>query len=143
MKLLGIDYGRRRIGIVTTDPCGISISAFEIIDQKKCTNSVDTLAARIQHHAPEKVIFGVPLGPQNQETELSREIRAFAQKVKEKLPGDIPFYFVDESYSSMYAQAHLRQYKKKTRRKKENIDKFAAWYIIESFKRECQCDNGS
>lgn len=138
MKLLGIDYGRRRIGVATTDETGACIRGCTTIDQKKINNPVSALSEIIAEESPEALVFGVPLGPHDEETAMSREIRAFAKHLIEEAKFNIPVHFVDESFSSVHAQKQLLIKKKKYRRNKKNIDVLAACAILESFQREQQ-----
>lgn len=139
MKLLGIDYGRRRIGIAATDETGLCIHGCTTIDQKKCSDPISALSDIIAEESPGAIVFGVPLGPNDEETVMSQEIRAFAKCLTDKIFNQLPVYFVDESFSSREAQKQLRFRKKKQRRSKENINKFAACNILVSFQRQQQC----
>jgi len=141
MKLLGIDYGRRRIGIATTDETGICIRGCPTIDRKKCPDSVSALSEIIDRESPEALVFGVPLGPHDEETVMSREIRIFAERIHTSLPKKLPIHFVDESYSSILAQRQLQFLKKKKRRDKQLVDKLAACNILETFQRQQECDH--
>lgn len=135
MKLLGIDYGRRRIGVAVTDETGTVIRGRPTIDQKKITDPIAKLLELINHEAPQTIVFGVPLGPHDEETEMSREIRNFAQNLKIRLNNNITIHFIDESFSSNKAQHQLLIHKKKKRRNKDFINMFAACNILEAFQR--------
>lgn len=140
MKVLAIDYGRRRIGIASSDDTGICIHAFTHIDQKKCLDPFTRLSDIIENESPSAIVFGVPLGPEDEETVMSKEIRVFAKKLIDEKKIDIAVHFVDESFSSCEAKKQLSFRKKKQRRKKENIDKLAAWNILKTFQRQQECD---
>lgn len=142
MKLLGIDYGRRRIGIASTDDTGICIRGCTTIDQKKNHDPLATLTQIITDESPEALIFGIPLGPHDEETVMSREIRTFAEHLRERLPKKLPVYFVDESFSTIQSQHLQLLYKKKQRRDKGHLDRISACIILEIFQRQQQCDRG-
>ncbi len=139
MKLLGIDYGRRRIGVATTDETGICIRSCTTIDQKKCSDPISALTAIIDKESPGILVFGVPLGPHDEETVMSREVRAFAKRLTDQLQLELPIHFVDESFSSIQSQQQLRFRKKKLRRDKQLIDRLAACNILENYQRQQQC----
>lgn len=136
MKLLGIDYGRRRIGVAATDETGVCIRGCATIDRKRCSDTISALSDIITEESPDAIVFGIPLGPNDEETAMSEEIRAFAKQVTGIAQCKIPIHFIDESYSSIQAQQALRLRKKKQRRNKQNIDRIAACYILESFQRQ-------
>ena len=138
MKLLGIDYGRRRIGIAATDVTGEFIRGCETIDRKKCSDPISALTNVIAEESPGALVFGIPLGPKDEETAMSREIHVFAGQLTDAAQLTIPVHFIDESFSSTHAQEILRFQKKKQRRNKHNIDRIAACSILESFQRQQQ-----
>lgn len=140
MKLLGVDYGRRRIGIAVSDETGICIRGCGTIDRKKCNDPLTTLAAIITRESPAAIIFGIPLGPHDEETVMSKEVRDFAGALLSQASVKIPVHFIDESFSSIKAKQLLSLKRKKQRRKKENIDILAACGILESFQRLYSCE---
>jgi putative Holliday junction resolvase len=139
MKTLGIDYGRRRIGIAVTDESGTCIKGRPTIDQKKYKDIHSVIASVISSESPDIIVFGVPLGPDDQETVMSKEIRKFAKKISNKINSDIEIHFIDESYSSSKAHNQLLFKKKKQRQNKDIVNMFAACNIIESFQRLQKC----
>ncbi len=138
MKLLGIDYGRRRIGIAVTDETGICIRGLTTIDQQKENTPFNSLQKIIAEESPEALIVGIPLGPYDEETRMSQEVRSFVNKFIEECAITLPVHFVDESFSSSQADQLLRSKKKKARRNKNNRDQLAACYILETFQKEQQ-----
>ncbi len=138
MKLLGIDYGRRRIGIAATNDTGIAIRGCATIDQKKSPDTISALIRIINEESPDALVFGIPLGPQDEETVMSREIRTFAQRLTLHLSNELPVHFIDESFSSLQAKRQLHFRKKKQRHDKQLLNKLAACNILETFQRQHQ-----
>jgi len=138
MKLLGIDYGRRRLGIATTDASGEIVRGITTIDRKKKKNYFTTLKNIISNEAPSIIVIGVPLGANDEETVMSKEIREFAVELEKNLDTILPIEFIDESYSSIEADRLLSFRKKKVREKKGIRDMIAACNILTSYKREMQ-----
>ena len=137
MKLLGIDYGRRRIGLAVSDPSGIAVRPLPIIDRNNNRIPHETIASLASEHEVEGLVFGLPLGPDDEETIMSTEIRAFVETVRPLLPESMPIHFTDESFSSVDAHRHLLSTKKKKARAQKGIaDQRAACAIIEGFLRE-------
>ena len=134
MKLLSIDYGRRRIGFATTDETGTLIRGLTTIDRKVSKDPLADILAIISTEKPSSLIVGLPLDHDNEETAMTSEIRVFVSKIQEKI--QIPVHFVDESYSSIEAAEVMRFRKKKDRRDKTAVDRVAACLILERWKRE-------
>jgi putative Holliday junction resolvase len=137
MKLIGLDYGRRRIGVAATDETGEFIRSLPTIDRTACGDGIRKVCDVIKRENPGRIVIGLPLDTCDDETEMSLEIRAFAKKLAKET--SVPVEFVDESLTSRRAHDIIRMRKKKHRRAKENVDRIAACLILEAFQREKQC----
>ena len=138
MKLIGIDYGRRRIGVAVTDESGEYIRGLPTIDRNRVPDFLHALRSLIAGERPARIVVGLPLDINGDETVMSKEIRAFASTLEKAT--SVPVCFVDESLSSVEAGAILRFRKKKDRRNKEAIDRIAACVILEAYKKGLTCD---
>jgi putative Holliday junction resolvase len=134
MKLIGVDYGRRRIGLAMSDETGTIVRGLATLDRKVHPDVRGQLLAVVAREQPCGIVFGLPLGADGQETLMSGEIKRFAAGL-EKLAA-VPVHFIDESLTSKEASAILRFRKKKERRNKEAVDKIAACLILEAFLKE-------
>jgi putative Holliday junction resolvase len=131
MKLLGIDYGRRRIGVAVTDAEGHIARGLCVIDRKKTPDCASELLRIVNNERPSALVFGLPLGADDEETEMSQEAREFASSITEKIK--IPAHFVDESFTSKRAAELMMYRKKKERRDKGLADRIAACLILQYF----------
>lgn len=131
MKLLGIDYGRRRIGLAVTDEDGCCVRGLSVIDRKKVRNCTEELVTIISTEKPAELVFGLPLDIDDQETVMSREVRSFAAQVQERT--GLPVHFIDESFTSQKAAQLMLYRKKKERRDKSLSDRIAACLILQTF----------
>ena len=138
MKLLGVDYGRRRIGIAVTDEQGEYIKGLPTLDRKKTTDFLRSLEAIISRQQPRRIVMGLPLDIDGHETVMSLEVRAFAEKLQ--AISSVPVSFVDESLTSVRAAGIMRFKKKKDRRDKQAVDRIAACLILEAFQKEFSCE---
>jgi putative Holliday junction resolvase len=134
MKLIGVDYGRRRTGLAVTDETGTIVRGLATIDRKKHGDPKAALAAVIRDERPDAVVFGLPLDAEGRDTAMSLEVRCFAEAVRKQT--GLPVYFVDESLTSKEAAELLLFRKKKTRRDKSAADRIAACLILEEFIKE-------
>jgi putative Holliday junction resolvase len=132
MKLLGIDYGRRRIGLAITDEDGAGIRGLPTIDKNKTPDSIQEILSIIIKEKPGALVVGLPLDFLDNETDMSKEVRSFADELKGK--SGLEIHFVDESFLSVRAQELLRFRKKKERRDKGSVDRLSACLILEQFR---------
>lgn len=133
MKVLGIDYGRRRIGLAVSDPDGICARSLTTIDRRRTPDTLPLILTHIDEERPDVLVVGLPLGADDQETEMSCEARAFAAPIG--AASGLPVEFVDESFSSVEAHRLMRTRPKKKRRNKAQVDRMAACLIVESYLR--------
>jgi len=98
MKLMGIDYGIRRVGVAVTDEQGLAIRGLTTIDRKKNPDLIAAILSLIKQEKPEALVIGLPLDINMAETVMSKEVRSFAEKLQ--ISSGLPVNFVDESYSS-------------------------------------------
>jgi putative Holliday junction resolvase len=134
MKLIGIDYGRRRIGCAITDDTGTHVRGLPTIDRKKHPQTLLPIMEIVARERPVGIVVGLPLDSDEGETAMSAEVRAFVERLQKKVA--LPIYFVDESMSSKEAASLLRFRKKKDRRNRESVDRIAACIILENYLRE-------
>jgi putative Holliday junction resolvase len=134
MKLIGVDYGRRRIGVAATDETGTLVRGLPTIDRRKHGRPLTALLDVFARERPDAAVFGLPLDADDRETTMSAEIRKFAADFEKKT--SVPVYFIDESLTSKQASDILRFRKKKERRNKDAVDRIAACLILEAFLRE-------
>ena len=135
MKLISIDYGRRRIG-VAAGGSDIPVRGLPTIDRKK-HSAAASLAEIIGMEQPDALLFGLPLDSNDAETVMSNEVRTFARKLQ-SMTG-LPVFFIDESRSSLQAEGLLRYRKKKQRRDKGSVDRLAACLLLDQYIRENGC----
>ena len=137
MKILAIDFGQRRIGIAVSDPTGSIARGVTTIDRKVTPQYLPSLKQVLDTEKPEKIVFGLPLGPDDEETDTCKAIRRFQARIYEKLSLTIPFHFQDESYSSVRTHTLMRATSsRKKRAQKGNIDRIAACIILQDYINE-------
>lgn len=134
MKLLSLDYGRRRIGFAVTDETATIIRGLTTIDRKQSTDVVQDILTIINNEKADRLIVGLPLDHDDNETQMTQEIRAFVDILKPFL--SIPVEFADESFSSVEAAAIMMTRRKKERRQKTIVDRVAACLILERYLRD-------
>jgi len=134
MKLMGIDYGIRRVGVAVTDEQGLSIRGLTTIDRKKKPDLIAAILSLIKQEKPEALVIGLPLDINMAETVMSKEVRSFAEKLQ--ISSGLPVNFVDESFSSKKAAELMRFRKKKMRKDKAAIDRLAACLILQSYRED-------
>lgn len=130
--LLGIDYGRKRIGLAigqtltaTANPLKVLIKQNDIIEQ---------LLAVIKEWQVSRIIIGLPLTMTGEEQDISREVRNFGRKLSHQ--SGLPIEFCDERLTSYEAERGFQQQRSQQTRKakhKQQLDAEAAALILQSW----------
>ncbi len=130
-RILGIDYGRKRIGLATTDPLQIIVNPLDTIDNQLFREFIEDYVSR---ETVVKIVFGRPTHVDGTPTHLNKDIHSEVQYINEKFP-HVTIDFQDENFTSQDALAIAIQggIKKKKRRDKKTIDKISAVLILQRY----------
>ena len=130
MRILALDYGRRRIGVALSDPLGIMAHGQETLNRVNISTDMLTLKTLIADQGVGQIVVGLPLHMSGQESELSREARSFAFRLSEE--SSVPFLMWDERMSSLEANRYLAE-SGRTKGKRGSVDRMAAEVILNSY----------
>jgi len=128
---MGIDYGRKRVGIAVTDPGQMIASGLTTV------GAHEVLVFIKEYLEKEKVdafIVGLPKQMDNQPSESAGFVKSFVTGLSRKFP-DIPIHMVDERFTSKMASRAMLEggLKKKQRQNKALVDSISAALILQSY----------
>ena len=132
MRILGIDYGTRRVGLAVSDPTGMLAGPVETITRRPGrrppVHRVATVGKDLDVRA---VVVGLPLGLDGEETEWCAETRAFGDAVARRL--GVPVHYQDERLTSVMAERAVREsgLPRSRRQEKDRVDRAAAVLILQ------------
>ena len=130
-RIIGIDYGRKRVGVAVSDPLGIFASALETVPAAKIVEYLKNYTLK------EKVgrfVVGYPMNLNNKPAEAAKDVDVFLKVLKKQFP-DIPVTLEDERFTSQLAMKAMIAggVKKSDRREKGSVDKVSAAIILQTF----------
>lgn len=130
-RSLGIDYGERRIGIAVSDPTGTIATPVKTLPNK--ADSLNVIKQIAADYSVSEIVLGLPLTMKGTDSEKTREVREFKEKL-EKICS-LPVIFEDERLSSRQASSSLliMNTTRKQRREKSRVDQMAAALILQSY----------
>ena len=132
MRVLGIDYGERRIGVAISDPTGIFATPLPTLTRRRGKRPpMGALQALAREHGATALIVGLPLAADGTETEWCAEVRRFGDRLGGSLALDV--YYVDERMTSASAERVVRSLAlpRRKREQKERVDAAAAALILQ------------
>ena len=132
MRIMGLDFGDKRIGVAVSDPTGLIAQGLAVLERGKSLKA-DLLRLRdlAEKNEVETIVIGLPrnmdgsLGPQ------AEKVRMFGQKLAGLL--DLPVKYWDERLTTMAAEKLLIQADVSRARRRKVIDKMAASLILQGY----------
>ena len=130
-RLVGIDYGKKRVGVAVSDPLMIFASPLETVPTANIINYLKTYTSKEE---VEKFVVGYPMNMDNRPSEAAQYVDVFLKQLKKTFP-QIPVVLEDERFTSVLAFQSLIDsgVKKMDRRDKAAVDKVSAAIILQTF----------
>ncbi len=128
---MGLDYGEKRIGIAMSDPMRILATPSQVLTRTEISRDLAALKALAESEGVTAIVLGLPTNTDGSEGEMVVKVRAFAAQLEEALK--LPLHFMDETYSSLEADAMLRTRERDWRKRKAKRDMFAAQVILRAW----------
>ncbi|MCG3085931.1 Holliday junction resolvase RuvX [Anoxybacillus sp. LAT_35] len=133
MRILGLDFGTKTLGVAVSDELGWTAQGIETIriDEENGEYGFDRLRQLIEKYAVEEIVIGFPknmngtIGPRGEATQR------FAEQVKQTF--SLPVVLWDERLSTMAAERMLIAADVSRKKRKKVIDKMAAVMILQSY----------
>ncbi len=130
-RILGIDYGRKRVGVAVSDPLGIFASSLDTVPAAKIIEYIKKYTLK------EKVscfVVGYPMNLNNKPAECAQYVDIFLKHLKKAFP-NTPVVLEDERFTSQIAMRAMIDggVKKSDRREKGAVDKISAAIILQSY----------
>ena len=131
-RVLGIDYGSRRIGLAICDPEEIISTPLETV-RSAGSPAADAamLAALAPKHDAEEIVVGLPLNMDGSEGNQARLTRKMGDELARI--SALQVHYCDERYTTHAAIDVMRQAQVSRRRRGDRLDKVAASIILRSF----------
>jgi putative pre-16S rRNA nuclease len=134
VRVLGVDYGLKRIGLAVSDPTGTVATPLETVRRRAGKRPpLSRLESIGRELAVDHVVVGLPLDLRGEETEWCAEVRDVGRRLAERLGVDVSF--VDERLTSVSAERAVRAVglPKRERERKERVDAAAAQLILQAW----------
>lgn len=130
-RILGVDYGTKRVGLAVTDEEQLIASPLTTVHSSEIYPYLKNYLAS---ENVEAIVVGMPRDLYNKDSHSSEAVRQFVAALKNKFKAH-PIILHDERYTTKMAMAAMISggSSKSERRKKENIDKLSATIILQSY----------
>ena len=130
-RVLGIDYGERRVGVAISDPLGsiaLGVCTLHVTGVKDAVAKVAEVCAEKEVGL---IVVGLPLNMNGSESEMSGKVAKFIEKLK--VAAELPIETIDERLSSALVERTLLDADMSRSKRKGVIDKMAAQVILQGY----------
>ena len=133
MRILSIDYGKKRTGIAVTDPLQLIAGGLATVSTSEL---FEWLQAYLAKEPLERIIIGEPRQPNGQPSENLQRVQQFVSRWRKAVP-EVPIEYYDERFTSVLAHQAMLDggLKKKARQDKALVDEISATIILEDYLR--------
>ncbi|MDD3570580.1 MAG: Holliday junction resolvase RuvX [Lachnospiraceae bacterium] len=135
MRVLGLDYGDKTVGVAVSDPFGWTAQGLEIIkrnSENEYKQSLGRLAELIKEYEVDTIVLGYPLNLDGSVSERCKKTEAYKERIERRFTG-IPVVLWDERLSTVAAANFLMEAGLNNGQRKGVIDKMAAVYILQGY----------
>jgi putative Holliday junction resolvase len=131
MRVLGVDYGQKRIGLAISDPLGIFAQPLETVEAPDLASAADRIAAICKERSVETILVGLPRNMDNTLGPSARDALAFKDMLSAKT--GLPTVAWDERLSTMQAERSLRETGLSRHKRQARVNAVAAQVILQSY----------
>ena len=101
MRVLALDYGSARCGCALSDPTGTLATPIDPVLRAATRRGLARIDALVSEHDVGRVVVGLPLSLSGGDSEQTREARAFAARLRERV--SVPVELYDERFTTLIA----------------------------------------
>ena len=134
MRILGLDYGSKTVGVAVSDPLGFTAQGVEII-RRKSENKMRQTLARIEEliaqYQVEEIVLGLPKNMNN--TLGDRAEKSLELKETLESRTGLPVVMWDERLTTVSANRVLMETGVRRENRKEHVDEIAAVFILQGY----------
>lgn len=130
-RLVGIDYGRKRLGVAMTDPLALTVQGHPTLVVSGFEDAIEQLLAFLTGHEVSIVVIGLPLNMDGSRGEMADEVERLGNELFERSGLAVAYW--DERLTSEQAKRILSTGKRGLGRRRRQVDRLAAAVMLESY----------
>lgn len=131
MKILGLDYGDRRIGVAASDAFGWTAQGLEVLERRRDEGEFARIAELVREHEISEIVVGLPKNMNGTVGPRGEICIAFADRLRDEL--NLPVHLWDERLTTMATERTLIEADVSRKKRKQVVDKMAASLILQNY----------
>lgn len=130
-RILGLDFGLRRVGGAISDPGRTIASPLEVYVRGSVEQDARHYRRLVEEHEVQRIVIGLPVHTSGRESEMAARARDWGAWLA-SITG-LPVSFADERYTSVEADNLMIQAGLKRQKRQAMRDKLAAQILLQGF----------
>jgi putative Holliday junction resolvase len=131
LRILGLDYGEKRIGVAVCDELGMTAQGLPTLIRQTKKHDLEILSRWIQDYSIQKIVIGYPLRLDGSEGIQCEKVNRFTRLLEKTFL--LPVMKWPETLSTKEAEEILMSSGVGWRKRKEKVDQLAACLILQSY----------
>lgn len=134
MRILGLDYGSKTVGVAVSDPLGITAQAVETIwrkEENKLRKTCARIEAIIREYEVESIVLGLPYHMNSDVGERAERAIEFGEMLRRRTGLEVVMW--DERLTTVEAERTLIESKVRREDRKKYVDQLAAVFILQGY----------
>ena len=134
MRIMGLDYGSKTVGVAISDALGITAQVIETIcrmEENKLRKTCARIEALIEEYEVERIVLGLPKHMNNDIGERAEQSIAFGKMLTRRTGLEVVMW--DERLTTVEAERTLIENRVRREERKKYIDKVAAVIILQGY----------
>ena len=134
MRILGLDFGSKTVGVAVSDELLITAQGGEIVRRKSSSKLRQTLARieeLIEQYGVEKIVLGYPKNMNNTEGERCEKTKEFKEMLERRTGLEVVLW--DERLTTVAADRSMMETGIRRENRKEYVDEIAAIFILQGY----------
>ena len=134
MRVMGLDYGSKTIGVAISDPLGLTAQGIEIIrreEENKLRKSLRRIDELIKEYQVEEIVLGFPKNMNNTIGERAEKSLQLKETLERRCK--LPVIMWDERLTTVEANRTLMESKVRRENRSKYVDMIAAVFILQGY----------
>ncbi len=134
MRIIGLDYGSKTVGVAVSDPLGLTAQGVETIERKEENKLRKTLARieeLVREYSAEKIVLGFPKNMNNTVGDRAQKSLELKEKLERRTGLEVILW--DERLTTVSAERTLMESRVRRENRKKYVDKIAAVFILQGY----------
>ena len=134
MRILGLDFGSKTVGVAVSDELLITAQGVEIVRRKSPSKLRQTLARineLVGEYGAERIVLGYPKNMNNTEGDRCKKTKEFKELLEKRC--NLPVILWDERLTTVAADNSMMEMGIRRENRKEYVDEIAAIFILQGY----------